>query len=93
MPTRPVHAASIMGRPLRLELVGSISADPAHRSHKDGRIRINTHSNAYMGQLRRQIAAIAKSAAPHIRLFFQGNALILVGGAGCMGRAVTALPL
>jgi hypothetical protein len=72
MPSRPVHAASSKGKPLRLELTGSISADPSHSGYEDGRIRIFTHTNAYMGQLRRQIASIAKTEAPRIRLFYCG---------------------
>eukprot|EP00884_Botryococcus_braunii_P021288 jgi/Botrbrau1/7843/Bobra.9_2s0021.2 len=68
MPTRPVHAASSMGRVLRLELTGNISADP-------GRIRISSHTNAYLGHLRRQIATMAKSEAPRIRLFSGGREL------------------
>jgi hypothetical protein len=75
MPTRPVHAASSMGKLLRLELTGNISADPAHKSHKDGRIRIFTHTNAYLGHLRRQVAAMAESEAPRIRLFSGGTVL------------------
>ena len=67
MPARPAHAASFQGHTLRLE-VQSQGKLPL-----GARTRLVTHNNAYVGQLRRQAAALLGTQPQHLRLLHGGE--------------------
>ena len=69
MPLQAAHAASFQGHALRLEVQPQGHAKLA----STGRLRVNTFSNAYVGQLRRQIAALLGVPPGQLRLLHGGE--------------------
>lgn len=74
MPARPAHAASFQGLPLRMEVQAQM---PAKGLHGSSRIRVQTFDNAYVGQLRRQIAAQLQTYPSNLRLLASGMGTML----------------
>ncbi|KAK9798582.1 hypothetical protein WJX73_003480 [Symbiochloris irregularis] len=69
MPARPAHAASFQGHTLRLEVQSQGKLPLGARS------RLSTFNNAYVGQLRRQAAALLGTQPQHLRLLHGGREL------------------
>lgn len=73
MPVRPAHAASFLGHPLRLEVQSQLKVTI--------RTRVNTWTNAYVGQLRRQVAQMVAVPAWNLRLLHGGALSTATAGA------------